>query len=95
EAITDFPYNPESSPKTTFLSIDCCLVISQVVFHFPKLQKFADHQSSWPIASGLTKVHPLYSSKNTALSSPRHVGCSVNQRLRQVAPAAGIVSMSK
>ncbi|GBL83393.1 hypothetical protein AVEN_110697-1 [Araneus ventricosus] len=43
----------------------------------------------------LSKVHFLYSPKNTELCTPRHVGDSVNQRLCQAIPAAGMISVTK
>ncbi|GBM59148.1 hypothetical protein AVEN_255682-1 [Araneus ventricosus] len=91
-------------PKTTFLSLARGLVISQVVFHFTKLQKVARpsiilvycnlHKGRFG-NPGLMTVHLLYSPKNTAFSSPRHVRYSVNQRLCQVIPAAGMVFVTK
>ncbi|GBM49975.1 hypothetical protein AVEN_34939-1 [Araneus ventricosus] len=78
-----------SKRKPTFLSNAKGLVISQMAFHFTKLQKSPTsiHPGLLPLPQrliwrpSLSKVHLLYSPKNTALYTPRHVGDSVNQHL--------------
>ncbi|GBN65837.1 hypothetical protein AVEN_221723-1 [Araneus ventricosus] len=83
EARIDISLNLQS----TFSSIACRLLINQNYISFHKASKdrgppfilgYCSFHTGRFGNPGLTKVHLLYFPKNTALSTPRHVGKSAH-----------------
>ncbi|GBN44322.1 hypothetical protein AVEN_80436-1 [Araneus ventricosus] len=92
---------PSPNFKTQYYSNRLSLVMSQMAFHFTTLRKTAIHPDYFIFHkrrfrdSSQPEVHLLYSPKNMTLSTPGHVGDSVNQRLCSATPAVGMVTVTK